>query len=201
MEISQKLLCLLCLVSAGAGVIMGLFYDVLYMTRVMCGLHIKKQCVSTCPECDQHTDVSCATRKKSVRLHSAFSSVVLFVEDVIFFLVCGVCVVLILYFVNDGQFRFFVPLGLASGFFVYKMTVGRLVRALLEVLVGVVHKALGFLIACLYRVLDFVLLRRVRKAWQTHREKKLLVKTKEQINQLLRETGNCFGLFDNDILT
>ena len=52
--------------------------------------------------------------------------------DVLFGILCGVALILLLYYVNDGQFRLLAVLGLGCGFFVWYQTLGRLLGFLTD---------------------------------------------------------------------
>ena len=62
--------------------------------------------------------------------------------QVLFGVLCGVALILLLYYVNDGQFRLLAVLGLGCGFFAWYHTLGRLLGALTDRLSAWLHAAL-----------------------------------------------------------
>ena len=193
MEVSQKLLCLLFLVSVALGVVLGLCYDALKIIRILLGWH---------------HGLPAQTSTKRHRWHDLTGKIFLFVQDLLFGVLCGIVLILILYFVNDGQVRFLAPLGLACGFFAYTFTLGKLICAVSEViatfirkivkcLITAVYKMVSLPVKWLYQLLDHVLLRRIRKSLQQRKEKKQILYTKQQIEQLQKHATKCFGMFDD----
>ena len=109
MEISQKLLCFLFLASLLVGIALGLLYDLLGFLRLVLQPH--------------NATAQCSQRK---RLLPHFGRILLFFEDLFFVILCGSCLIILLYLINDGIFRFWAPLGMGCGFFLYKATLGQL---------------------------------------------------------------------------
>ena len=126
MEISQKLLCLLFLVATASGFGLGVVYDLFTITRMLVG----------CPQ----GQIPHASAKKWRVCH-----LLLFVEDMIFALLWGCTTILIGYLLNHGQVRWMVPVGMGCGFFVYMVTLGRLVRHVATWVVNLVHRILNIL--------------------------------------------------------
>ena len=77
----------------------------------------------------------------------------MYTEDFFFALLCGIILLLLLYFINDGQFRFISPLGMACGYFVFYATLGRLLRKISGVVVSVLHRMVIGLLSLLWRPL------------------------------------------------
>ena len=193
MEVSQKLLCLLLLVSVAFGVLLGLCYDVFRIIRILLGWH---------------QGLSAYTPEKRHRWHHWAGQILLFVQDLLFGVLSGVVLILILYFVNDGQVRFLAPLGLACGFFAYTFTLGKLICAVSEViarfirklvkwLVSAVYKMVSLPVKWLFRLLDHVMLSRIRRAMCKRKEAKQILYTQQQIEQLQGQATKCFGMFDD----
>jgi hypothetical protein len=169
MEISQRLLCLLFLASFGVGIALGCVYDLLRMSRMLISP------VQTA----QGEKVSPPSRKEKWQWRCLL--ILLFAEDVLFALLCGFVLILLSYFLNDGQIRWISPVGMVCGFFAYGMTVGKLIRKLLDCLAKGIRKVVGILLGFLWKVLSVPLIwlyrlaRRwlldpVRVAWKKHRE-------------------------------
>ncbi len=76
--------------------------------------------------------------------------------DVLFGLIAGISVLLLLYDRNDGIFRLSAPVGVAVGFFLYRMTLGRLVGAVEDAILffsGVLFRYLLLLVTLPFRLL------------------------------------------------
>ncbi len=136
MEISQKLLCFLFLSSFAVGAALGMVYDLFYLSRLLLGF-------------PKGTSESLPSQGKRTKITKALGACLLFMEDFFFILLSGVCLLLLLYFVNDGQFRIGAPLGLGCGFFVYRVTLGRWFLAISETLVKLVRRVVKLLLGCL----------------------------------------------------
>ena len=77
----------------------------------------------------------------------------LFWEDLIFLLAGGIGLILLLYLINDGQFRVMAIVGLACGFLVWRVTAGHLMSRVSEKLVFLIRKLLK--VALRYVALPF----------------------------------------------
>ncbi len=101
-------------------------------------------------------------------LRTAPVRVVLFVSDVLFGLICGCVLILLLYYTNDGQFRFLALLGMGCGFFVWRHTLGLLADALTDVMVRGLHRLVRLLMnlfRMLFRILVLWPLRMLYRLW------------------------------------
>lgn len=72
-------------------------------------------------------------------------SLIIFFEDIIFFIVSAVSTFLFIFHVNSGQIRWFIFLGLILGFIVYYFTLGKLVIKISEVIIKIVKSVFKFL--------------------------------------------------------
>jgi len=68
-----------------------------------------------------------------------------FVEDVVFFLVCAVVTFSLMLSVLDGQVRFFVLVGQGLGAALYSLTLGQLVMAVSKTIISIIKRILWFL--------------------------------------------------------
>ena len=132
MEISQRLLGMLFVWAVALGFALGSVYDVLRITRILCGVHYVKRFSE---EKGSATDVS-SLRQRVSRIQRA---ILVFSGDLLFGVVCGISLIILLYYTNDGQFRALAVFGTACGFFVYYHTLGRLVMLFSEVIVHAVR--------------------------------------------------------------
>ena len=101
MGFSQRELACLFLGAVAVGLAFGVLYDVLRLARMLCGEEI------------------------GVR-RTPLQDLLLGVTDFIFSLLACLSLILLLYYLSDGQFRALAPVGMAAGFFLYMQTLGRL---------------------------------------------------------------------------
>lgn len=127
MEISQKLLALALLYSAVVGTVLGVLYDIFRIIRVA-------------------MKPSPGMSPKLRSFYDAVGDTVIFIEDILFAFIAALVVAVFLFHVNDGQLRWFVLAGAAVGFFLYYMTVGRLVLLCAGAIISFVKAVLGFLL-------------------------------------------------------
>lgn len=115
MMTSQKLLGYMLLAAIAVGGLLGVWYDVLRLSRLLLGW-----------------DVPTALHRagKGRRAVALVGYVLRFAEDVIFGLSCTLALILLLYYTNDGRFRFLALLGMAAGYLAYRLTFGRLFDSL-----------------------------------------------------------------------
>jgi hypothetical protein len=71
--------------------------------------------------------------------------VIIFIKDILFFTIAGVVVAVLIYWTNDGQFRFLALAGLLIGFLICYKTLGSLLRKLNEQLVKLLFVLIGIL--------------------------------------------------------
>ncbi len=180
MELSQKLLCLLFLASFCAGGLLGCVFDLLRMSRRLLAF----------PKIKEAEDGNSPPRR--AKWNRGCQQLLLFVEDVLFALLCGIVLILLSYLINDGKIRWLAPVGMACGFFVYTVTIGKLiqkllarltrgVRRLLGGMFGFVWKILSFPLKGMYRLIKRVILSPVKRAWIKYRE---LVRAKRVNRQI-----------------
>lgn len=131
MEISQRLLCFLFLASFAFGILLGLFYDFLYLLRFFV-FHPS----------GRETTVA---DLKSVRLGMPVR-IFLFLEDLIFILCGGTGLLLLVYLINDGVFRLWGPGGMLAGFYVYRVTVSSCMTKICEHLICLLWRILKWIV-------------------------------------------------------
>ena len=187
MEISQKLLCFLFLISFAAGLILGGVYDLLRLSRMLLGL-------SECPGSSDNQQGNLQRLKKIAHFG------LLFLEDFLFVLLGGTCLLLILYFFNDGQFRFPALIGLGCGFFVYRATMSKPFLRLSTLLVRLIHRIIGFGIMCIKVPLKFlakcgyrIFVLPVRNYMVLRQYRKKLYFSQKSIQEFGEAAAHCFG--------
>ena len=142
MEISQRLLGILFVWATVLGFALGGVYDVLRITRILCGFHYVKRFSG---EEKQSVEAPVPPTWQR-RIFHIQQKLLIFVGDVLFGVVCGMALVLLLYYANDGQFRFLAVFGMACGFFVYYHTLGRLVMLFSEAIVFAVRRLVRWIV-------------------------------------------------------
>ena len=132
-------------------------------------------------------------------LRSALLQIVMFFEDILFFIIAGCVIALLLYYTNDGQFRGMAIFGVACGFVLYYFTVGRLVISVSRTLVFAIKTVLVYtiLFVAFPSMLSLKALKLVaQKAFGRFRtvryKKRSAVFTERQIAELCKRAGNGF---------
>lgn len=196
MEISQTLLGLMFVFAVAVGVALGFVYDVFRLTRILLD-EAGKKCAALRARQNEE--------KSSGSFSKALCATVLFLEDVLFFVIAGVALVLVLYYANDGQFRGIAPLGMAAGFFVYYNTVGHIVRRVSVGLARLILRAVAAVLKLVRRVVAVpiglvILLWRITlggliaKIHRAFRKRKIEKNTSRCLDFYLADAKNCFGV-------
>lgn len=73
------------------------------------------------------------------------NSIIIFFEDLLFFISASIFTFLFIFSVNSGQLRWFIFLGLILGFVVYYFTLGKLVLKISQVIIKAVKTIFKFL--------------------------------------------------------
>lgn len=102
-----------------------------------------------------------------------------FICDLLFCLICTICVILLLFHLNDGEVRMFALLGAMIGFVVYYLTLGRLTVYFSDIIIRTIKKA----VLTILRYTIFPILRicaagvsRVKRSIRRKRRRKLTQK-------------------------
>ncbi len=83
---------------------------------------------------------------KEKKIGKRVQSILLFCGDLLFMLLSGAFFCVFLYAVNDGEFRFFVLLGVLLGFILYRFTVGRVLWLFASYIVGFIRLIFSWLL-------------------------------------------------------
>ncbi len=180
MEISQKLLCFLFLASFVSGATLGGIYDLLSISRLMVGL-------------------SPANKTSHKRGQRCLGMGLLFLEDLCFAILCGVTLLLLLYFINDGVFRFLAPLGMGCGIFVYRVTIGRLMMRIADALVRFIRRMILKVLRAVWRPIRAFLglvyrltVKPVRNMIERRLEKRQIKRTSQKIARYIQDASRAF---------
>lgn len=204
MEISQRLLGMLFVWAVALGFMLGVVYDVLRITHILCGVHYVKRFSQDERQVADMDLMSVALRRPRKRVLHTMRSVLIFTEDLLFGLVCGVSLVILLYYTNDGQLRALALFGMACGFFVYHQTLGRLIMLFSEVIVLAVRRfvrwtlrlvlmPIQWLALLLYRIIG----RRVAQLVKRIRYARRVRYTDKVVDARVRLASQGFGLLDD----
>ncbi len=129
MEISPIMMTMLLFYSFLFGIFMGAFYDTTRVVRVFFGARyggIGAEKISSWRLPLSGKKVPFSSKGRAV------SWVVIFLGDVLCFLLCGIGVVVLNYSYNYGEFRAFTVMGAMIGFLLYRCSLGRLTIMFLE---------------------------------------------------------------------
>lgn len=139
----QRLLFIMILYSAAIGAMLGVIYDVFRIIRIAVSLGEKQKPKSN---------------GKRAKIREAVSFVVIFIEDVLFFIIAAIITILFIFMVNNGQVRLFAVTGEIFGFLLYYFTVGRIVLKLAERIIALIK----YVFSLLYRYVVLPPIRLVR---------------------------------------
>lgn len=111
----------------GLSALLGAFFGVVYdAMRFLCGI------------------VTLKTEGKYHRATSAFVFVLTLVTDLVFFVFCGAAASIFLFYTNDGIFRLSSIVTVICGFCLYRVTLGKIICALLNFLRKILKKIVIF---------------------------------------------------------
>ena len=150
MQISQSALFYLCAASFLVGLALALFYDFLYMMRLWL---IPSEMRYHVPRIQELR--ASRIKKGSVKKHK-WGSVVLFLQDVLFCLVCAIAVILLLYWLNNGAFRAAAPICMAAAFGLWHISLSKGVRVALEWLAFGIETVIYALLMPIKRLFAFL---------------------------------------------
>ena len=140
MGISPIRLFYLLLSSFFLGIGMGALYDVHRIVRVLLGVRYSKSQFSEQLFLQPLPILGRPLGEiRQGKIKKVFLSVLIFLQDVAWFMIAGFGVVILNYAWNDGRFRFYTVISLFVGFFLYFFTVGKLVIRLSEWIVYVLR--------------------------------------------------------------
>lgn len=150
MQISQSALFYLCAASFLVGLALALLYDFLYMMRLWL---IPSEVRYHIPRIQELR--ASRIKKGNVKKHK-LGSVVLFLQDVFFCLVCAITVILLLYWLNNGAFRAAAPICMAVGFWLWHISLSKGVRVALEWLAFGIETVIYALLMPIKRLFAFL---------------------------------------------
>lgn len=128
MGISQYHLLIFVLYSLLVGAALGVVYDFFRILRISTEISPKLR-----------AKLNLKTRKKRTEF---FKCAVIFIQDILFWLICSVAVTVFIYHVNNGRIRGIALICSLAGFFIYYNTIGRLVIYIAEYIILFIQMAI-----------------------------------------------------------
>ena len=183
MQISQSALFYLCAASFLVGLALALLYDFLYMMRLWL---IPSEVRYHIPRIQE---LRASRIKKGSIKKRKWGSVVLFLQDVLFCLVCAIAVILILYWLNNGAFRAAAPICMAAAFGLWHISLSKSVRVALEWLAFGFETVIYALLMPIKRLFAFFVKmckKHAQKRHQKHLAKKRKTYTKQTLQNIER---------------
>ena len=122
MEISPLTLSLLLLYSLLYGICVGIFNDINRIVRVFFGVrytNISFQRLYTFLKIQNKEDSNTEKNIKREKIKNIYLNILIFIQDILFFLFVASGIVLLNYYFNDGRFRIFTVLAMAFSAIVY----------------------------------------------------------------------------------
>ena len=194
MRISQSTLFYLCCVSFLVGLLLALLYDFLYMTRLW-----------LMPGNKRYT-VMAIQKLRAARIKEGRSDArkgiraVLFLDDVFFCLVVALAIILVLYWLNNGAFRAAAPLCMVLGFGLFRATLSKGVRIVLQWFAFGVETVLYMLLMPFKRLFAYIA-KLCQKSVQKQRQKRLFkqrqANTKQALQNIERTAQGLLPIYAN----
>ncbi|MBE6671491.1 MAG: hypothetical protein E7593_04730 [Ruminococcaceae bacterium] len=130
MIVQQSRLAQMLVYSFVLGVFLGVVYDVFRIRRLAF-------------YCEKNTETTASIFH---RQRMFIEEIVIFIEDVLFWLISTVSMCIFIYYVNSGRFRGVALIGAVIGFFVYYKTIGKVVMLLSGCIINFLRAAFRLLI-------------------------------------------------------
>lgn len=131
-------------------------------------------------------------------------AILIFFQDISFFLVAAVGMLILQYEHNDGRFRLFAALAMVIGFFLYYVTLGRLVLLFSEAIVFFIKA--GFWIAVWLLLRPFVAIfrffvkrieKKIRNLQKVIEKRQKILYNKNRRKMLLKQADEGFLLLEH----
>ncbi len=166
---SQAVLAQLWLYAFLLGVGLGAVYDAFRITRVFLGVSYTQKATARL----QSIRLPYLSPRPPRRTSRVLGAVVFF-EDLLFALIGGVAMILLFYQINNGKIRFPAFFCAALGFFLYRVTLGRVVMLASQAIafgIEVLVRYAVFFVTLPFRWAFARLSGAVRRLWRRHRER------------------------------
>jgi len=161
MEVSMIRQALILLYSIIIGASLGIVYDIIRIQRVMIGVRYGHKTVKmlvniNLPLIGARSVKPSAIKEKIKAIMRFLRTIIIFVQDIFFFIFAGLCVTVFVYHANYGQIRWFALFGLVLGFFIYYNTVGRAVMMFSEFIVFLIGALFSYIWHFIYVPVSFI---------------------------------------------
>ena len=130
MIVQQSRLAQMLVYSFVLGVFLGVVYDFFRIRRLIF-------------YCEKNTKANTSIFHRQRRL---VEEIVIFIEDVLFWLISAVAMCIFIYYINSGRFRGVAIFGAVIGFFVYYKTIGKVVMLLSGCIINFLRASFRLLI-------------------------------------------------------
>ncbi len=127
MTVSQTQLALLYLCSVLLGAFWGLLYDGFRIARIFFGEHF-----SSVASRFEKVNLPLIGSPKKPKSRNKLRSIFLFVGDFFFCMIASVTLILLFYQMNHGKIRFMTFVLAGTGFYLYRLSIGKLIMACSE---------------------------------------------------------------------
>lgn len=178
------------LYSAAIGALLGVIYDIFRIIRIAVQISERDNANGNA---------------KSAKMRETFSFIIIFIEDILFFIIAAIITILFIFMVNNGQVRLFAITGEILGFTVYYFTVGRVVKALAERIIALIRLFIRliykYIVLPPIRLVRYIfnkIINAVRKVLNYLRTKyirrKLRTYTKNEMARFIKLAGSGYGI-------
>ena len=181
MQFSQPATLRLWCASFVAGLLLALFYDFLYATRLYLLPIDKRYTVAAI----QSSRILLSKKETKPIKKTKLFSVVLFFEDFFFCIVSALAGILVLYWLNNGMFRATALLCIAFGFWIWHISISKIIRATFQWFVFGIEVALNTLLVPIKRLLLAIAKKR-KERLQKKKEKRLHKRRQEYTKKELQ---------------
>ena len=179
MQLSQSALFYLCCASFVLGSLLSLLYDVIWIMRLWAMPSQLRYNIPTIQKL-RASRPQRRTPPKKRRL-----PVAIFFGDVFFCLMSAIALILLLYWLNNGTFRAAAPLCMAVGFWLWRISISKHVRALLQWLVFAIESFFYMLFIPFKRLFNIFMTAYKKNAHKRH-AKRLTAQRKNYTKQTLQ---------------
>ncbi|MBQ9121205.1 MAG: spore cortex biosynthesis protein YabQ [Clostridia bacterium] len=146
MEISMSWQATATLWAVLVGACLGSVYDLVRLSRAFVGVRYTNRFSSRLSRIRLPLIGTAEKEPRPLRKRGEFFlNLYIAAGDVLFFLISAVTVTVFLYHVNNGVFRWYLAFGIGAGFFLYYITVGKVVVAVSEVVAFALRAILRYL--------------------------------------------------------
>lgn len=177
MEVSLIQQLTVTLYSVLAGVVFGLLYDVLRISRIFLGINYVNKFTEKIKDIKLPL-IDNPMRRTTKKREEKFKAVAVGIGDILYFLIITPIAVVFTYHVNNGSIRWYLVFGMAAGFALYYFTLGKIIISVSEYIV--------FFIKTVFSYLSYLILRPIKRGalFLFGKIKKLFVFIKSKIPKI-----------------